>query len=88
MGSSNTATQHSKLDKQLPSFAAVTEWLNRHGTAVQTRGRPTLVHFWSISSETAKTNLAQVAALRAQRKREGLRVIAVHTPQVNSRPRS
>ncbi len=81
MGSSNTATQHTKLDKKLPSFAAVTEWLNRQGTTVQTRGRPTLVHFWSIGSEPAKTNLAQVAALRAQRKREGLRVIAVHTPQ-------
>src|SRR6185369_3478123 len=37
--------------------------------------------FWSISSETAKTNLAQVAELRDQRRREGLRVIAVHVPQ-------
>ena len=45
------------------------------------KGHPTLVHFWSISSEVSKTNLAQVAELRDQRKREGLRVIAVHVPQ-------
>ena len=50
-----------------------------HGAADQ--GHPTLVHLWSISSETSKTNLAQVAELRDQRKREGLRVIAVHVPQ-------
>ena len=70
-----------KVDLQLPSFEGATEWLNRQTVNLQTKGRPTLVHFWSISSETSKTNLAQVAELRDQRKREGLRVIAVHVPQ-------
>ncbi|HJU93278.1 MAG TPA: protein kinase [Pyrinomonadaceae bacterium] len=65
----------------LPSFEAVKEWLNRQSANLQTKGRPTLVHFWSISSETAKTNLAQIAELRDERKREGVRVIAVHAPQ-------
>jgi len=74
-----------KLDTKLPSLAAATtEWLNR-ATAepreTETKGHPTLVHFWSLSSETAKTNLAQVAQLRDQRKREGLRVVAIHSPQ-------
>ncbi len=73
-----------KLDTKLPSFAAATEWLNR-ATAepreTETKGHPTLVHFWSLSSETSKTNLAQVAQLRDQRKREGLRVVAIHSPQ-------
>ena len=67
-----------KLDTKLPSLAAATEWLNR-ATAepreTETKGHPTLVHFWSLSSETAKTNLAQVAQLRDQRKREGVRVV-------------
>lgn len=72
---------------KLPSFAGAIEWLNRataelrETKSLETKGHPTLVHFWSLSSETSKTNLAQVAHLRDQRKREGLRVIAVHTPQ-------
>ena len=70
-----------KVELQLPSFACVKEWLNRQSANLQTKGRPTFVHFWSISSDMAKTNLAQVAELRDQRKREGVRVIAVHVPQ-------
>src|SRR5262249_2094151 len=64
-----------------PSFELASEWLNRRVTARQTKGHLTLVHFWSVSSETSKTNLTQVAQLRDQRKREGLRVVAVHVPQ-------
>jgi predicted Ser/Thr protein kinase len=73
-----------KLDTKLSSLAAATEWLNRATAGpreTETKGHPTLVHFWSLSSETSKTNLAQVAQLREQRKREGLRVVAVHSPQ-------
>ena len=72
---------------KLPSFDGAIEWLNRttaelrETKSLETKGHPTLVHFWSISSETSKTNLAPVAHLRDQRKREGLRVIAVHSPQ-------
>ena len=71
---------------KLPSFANTSEWLNRAAAAnrqtkdVETKGHPTLIHFWSISSETSKTNLAQVVQLRDQRKRDGLRVIAIHAP--------
>src|SRR6476659_3673239 len=68
-----------KIDFRLPALAEATAWLNSR--AQQVKGHPTLVHFWSISSETAKTNLAQVAELSDQRRREGLRVIAVHVPQ-------
>src|ERR1041385_2045918 len=70
-----------KVDLQLPSFEGATEWLNRQTTTRQIKGHPTLVHFWSISSEASKINLAQIAELRDQRKREGLRVVAVHVPQ-------
>ena len=76
-----------KVESTLPSLAKATEWLNRatagksQTTGLETKGHPTLIHFWSISSEASKTNLAQVAQLRDQRKRDGLRVIAVHLPQ-------
>jgi len=74
-----------KVDTKLPSFAGATEWLNRATAAVpeakQLKGHPTLVHFWSVSSDDSKTNLTQVAQLRDQRKRDGLRVVAIHSPQ-------
>jgi predicted Ser/Thr protein kinase len=74
-----------KVDMKLPSFAGVADWLNRTTAGSrensETRGHPTIIHFWSIGSDPSITNLAQVAALRDQRKREGLRVIGVHAPQ-------
>jgi serine/threonine-protein kinase len=76
-----------KVQTKLPSLATATEWLNRSTAAgrkttdLETKGHPTLIHFWSGSSETSKINLAQVAQLRDQRKRDGLRVIAIHSPQ-------
>src|SRR5215217_2303284 len=73
-----------KVDLQLLSFDGATEWLNRQTTTRQIKGHPTLVHFWSISSEAAKINLAQIAEWRDQRKREGLRVVAIHVPQSES----
>ena len=73
-----------KADLQSLSFEGAKEWLNGRADTRQTKGHPTLVHFWSTSSETAKNNLSQVAALRDHRKREGLRVVAVHVPQTDS----
>src|SRR6185503_18857167 len=70
-----------KVELRSPSFDEAGEWLNRQSASLQIKGHPTLVHFWSISSEASKINLAQVAELRDQRRREGVRVIAVHVPQ-------
>ena len=81
-----------KVDIQLPSFSEASDWLNlerpnatnyerNEALKRETKGRPTLVHFWSLSSEPSTMNLMQIADWRDQRKREGLRVIAVHSPQ-------
>jgi len=76
-----------KIDSQLPSFEGATEWLNRATPTAretilrETRGRPTIVHFWSINSQVSKNDFAKVAGLRNRGKRDGLRVIAVHTPR-------
>jgi eukaryotic-like serine/threonine-protein kinase len=79
------------VDSPLPSFDAVAEWLNRKATtgpdkgkssiSRTTKGRLVLVHFWSINCEASKINLSLLAEFRDHRKREGLRVIAVHLPQ-------
>ena len=73
-----------QADTQFPSFERVSEWLNGRVSAREILGHPALVHLWSISSEAAKNNLAQVAQLRDDRKREGVRVVAVHVPQSES----
>ena len=69
-----------RVELQLPSFEEAREWLNRQSASLQIKGHPTLVHFWSISSEASRINLAQIAELRDQRKREGVRVIALRVP--------
>jgi eukaryotic-like serine/threonine-protein kinase len=80
-------TPSTRVASKLPSLAEATEWLNRAAadksetTGLETKGHPTLIHFWSISSEESKINLAQVAQLRDQRRHDGLRVIAIHSPQ-------
>ena len=68
------------VDSPLQSFDQVFDWLNRTPKPRENKGHPTFVHFWSISSEESKINLAQTGELRDQRKREGVRVIAVHVP--------
>jgi hypothetical protein len=71
-----------KIDTPMPSFEGATQWLNQATPkAREAIGRPTLVHFWSVKSEISEANLPQVAELRDRRKREGLRVIAVHLPR-------
>ena len=69
-----------KVDSPLPSLAGATAWLNGTPNPRDIKGHPILIHFWSISSETAKANLSQIAELRDQWRREGLRVIGVHVP--------
>ena len=67
-----------KVGTVLPSFDDASEWLNRMTpNPREFNGRPTLVHFWSISSDIAEANLPHIAELRDQRKRDGLRVIAI-----------
>jgi eukaryotic-like serine/threonine-protein kinase len=73
-----------KVASILPLFNATTQWLNRAPNPRETKGHPTLVHFWSVGSETAKVNLSHVAELRDQRKRQGLRVIAIHLARVEA----
>ena len=71
-----------KVGSVLPSFESATDWVNRTTqNPREINGRPTLVHFWSISSDIAEANLPYIAELRDQRRREGLRVIAVHVPR-------
>ena len=73
-----------KIGTQLPSFEGATAWLGATGAHVESEavGRPTLVHFWSVSCEICKDNLPRVAQWRDEKRDQGLYVIGVHLPRM------
>ncbi|HWS54108.1 MAG TPA: redoxin domain-containing protein [Pyrinomonadaceae bacterium] len=72
-----------RIGTEMPSFEGATEWFNATAAraAEEAKGRPVLVHFWSVSCETCKEQMPRVAELRDARAAEGLRVVAVHMPR-------
>ena len=67
----------------MPQLSGATEWFGgtqAHAEA-EAQGRPTLVHFWSVSCGVCKENLPRIAQWRDEKKEEGLRVIAIHMPR-------
>ncbi len=72
-----------RIGTEMPSLDGATEWFNATGAhaAAEAKGRPTLVHFWSVSCGICKENMPRVAEWRDTRAGEGLRVIAVHMPR-------
>ena len=75
-----------RIGTEMPSLDGATEWLNATGAAAEAKaeGRPTLVHFWSVSCGICKENLPRVARWRDERAGDGLRVVAVHMPRHES----
>jgi thiol-disulfide isomerase/thioredoxin len=72
-----------RIGTERPPLDGATEWFGgtqAHAEA-ESKGHPTLVHFWSVSCGTCKENLPRVAEWRDKRGDEGLRVIAVHMPR-------
>ncbi len=72
-----------RIGTEMPSLDGGTEWLvgtQAHAEA-EARGRPTLVHFWSMSCGVCKDNMPRIAEWRDTLKEQGLRVIAIHMPR-------
>jgi thiol-disulfide isomerase/thioredoxin len=72
-----------RIGTLMPSLDGATEWMNAtqaHAEA-ESKQRPTLVHFWSVSCGICKENLPRVGQWRDERRADGLRVIAVHMPR-------
>ncbi|HEX7999840.1 MAG TPA: redoxin domain-containing protein [Pyrinomonadaceae bacterium] len=72
-----------RIGTQMPSLDGATEWFGatQAHAEVESRNRPTLVHFWSVSCGICKENMPRVGEWRDARHDEGLRVIAVHMPR-------
>ena len=75
-----------RIGTEMPSFDGATEWFNATGAGAEAEaeGRPTLVHFWSVSCGICKENLPRVARWRDERAADGLHVVAVHMPRHES----
>ena len=72
-----------RIGTEMPSLDGATEWLvgtQAHAEA-EAMGRPTLVHFWSMSCGICKDNMPRIAEWRDTLKEQGLRVIAIHLPR-------
>ena len=72
-----------RIGTEMPKLDGATEWFGgtqAHAEA-EALGRPTLVHFWSVSCGICKENMPRVAEWRDSRREDGLRVIAVHMPR-------
>jgi thiol-disulfide isomerase/thioredoxin len=67
----------------MPKLDGATEWFGgtQAHAEVEAEGRPTLVHFWSVSCGICKENMPRVNEWRDGRREEGLRVIAIHMPR-------
>jgi thiol-disulfide isomerase/thioredoxin len=72
-----------RIGTEMPQLDGATEWLGgtqAHAEA-DSRGRPTIIHFWSVSCGVCKENLPRIAQWRDEKRHQGLRVIAVHMPR-------
>ena len=75
-----------KIGAEMPRLEGATEWFNATGARAEAEaaGRPTLVHFWSVSCVPCREKLPRVREWLETRGPRGLRVIAVHTPREES----
>ena len=70
-----------RLRTEMPELAGVTEWVNGEVSKEDLKGKPVLVHFWSISCGLCKKSLPDVNELREKYKEQDLQVIGVHMPR-------
>ena len=72
-----------RIGTEMPPLEGATEWFNATGAAAEagSKGRPVLVHFWSLSCHTCKENMPRLQELRDTLAERGLKVVAVHMPR-------
>jgi thiol-disulfide isomerase/thioredoxin len=69
-----------KLREEMPELTGATSWLNGEVSKEELQGRPTLIHFWSVSCGLCKEAMPEVNEFRDEYEDE-LNVIAVHMPR-------
>ncbi|MDR6225924.1 redoxin domain-containing protein [Desmospora profundinema] len=70
-----------RLRTPMPELKGATEWVNGEVNNEELKGKPVLVHFWSISCGLCKENMPEVLKIRDENRDKGLRVIGIHMPR-------
>lgn len=70
-----------RLRTEMPELQGATEWVNGEVNKEDLKGKPVLVHFWSISCGMCKTSMPDVLEIRDQYKDTGLQVVGIHMPR-------
>ena len=72
-----------RIGTEMPRLDGATEWCGgtQAHAEMETKGHPTLVHFWSLSCGICKENMPRIAEWRDGFREQGLRVVAVHMPR-------
>jgi thiol-disulfide isomerase/thioredoxin len=72
-----------RIGTEMPKLDGATEWFGAtqaHAEA-ESKGHPTLIHFWAVSCGICKENMPRIAEWRDKHQEMGLRVVAVHMPR-------
>lgn len=70
-----------RLRDEMPDLNVAKTWMNTHSVIKkELQGKPTLVHFWSISCSSCKSQLKRINILQKQFS-EDLNVVGVHMPR-------
>ncbi|HKX83116.1 MAG TPA: TlpA disulfide reductase family protein [Pyrinomonadaceae bacterium] len=72
-----------KIGDAMPELEGATTWINGSLEDIreQITGKPTLVHFWSVSCGICKDKMPQLNEIKKKYGTLGLQTIAVHMPR-------
>ena len=72
-----------RIGDAMPSLEGATTWFNGslEDTLEDTKGKPTLVHFWAVSCGICKDKMPQLNEIKKRYGALGLETIAVHMPR-------
>ena len=67
----------------MPSLEGATAWFNGslEDTLDHAKGKPVLVHFWSVSCGICKDKMPQLTELKKKYGEHGLKIVSVHMPR-------
>ena len=72
------------IGTSLPSFEGATEWLGGPTAVNALQGYPTLVQFWAVSCPVCKINMPSLLDFLETYRHEGLQILSVHMPRMDS----
>lgn len=72
-----------RIGDAMPSLDGATTWFNGSFERVteRTKGKPTLVHFWSVSCGICKDKMPQLHEMAKKYGEFGLQTISIHMPR-------